>query len=68
MEQSAGRQGSVLFLLMRPWEDTVCGIDRDRGCRVFPGQSWSVYAFLSAVFSQIDLNLHVKAVYSPTRR
>lgn len=49
MEQSAGRQDSVVFLLMRPREDIVCGIDRDPGCRVFPGQSWSVYAFLSAV-------------------
>lgn len=57
MEQSAEREDSKLILLKLPWEDIVCGIDQDRGYRVFPKQSWSVYAFLSAVL-YFEINSH----------
>ena len=49
MEQSAEREDSKVILLKLLWENIVCGIGLNRGCRVFPKQSWSVYAFLSAV-------------------
>jgi hypothetical protein len=49
MEQYAEREDLKLTLPRFPWEDIVCGIDQDQGCRVFPKQSWSVYAFLSVV-------------------
>jgi len=49
MKQSAEDGDSNWMLLNLPRENIVCGIDQDRGYRVFPKQSWSVYAFLSAV-------------------
>ena len=49
MEQFAERADSISVLLKLPTGEIVCGIDQDRGYRVFPKQHWSVYAFVSAV-------------------
>ena len=55
MEQSAEREDLELIRLKWSWEAVVCGIDQGRGYRVSLEQSWSVYAFLSAVlYSEVD--------------